>query len=72
MGAPYDDIEPIDGSTSRLGAVNVIYGTLGGRLTANGNQLWSQRSPGIKGVAEQDDGFGAALANEGGRLQPFE
>jgi hypothetical protein len=68
VGVPLDDVMPVDDSTSRLGAVNVIYGALGGRLTANGNQLWSQRSPGIKGVAEQDDEFGATLANEGGRL----
>ena len=72
VGASWDDIRPLDGSVPRHGAVNVIYGRLGRRLTANGNQLWSQRSPGIKGVAEQDDEFGAALANEGGRLRPFD
>jgi hypothetical protein len=72
VGASWDDIQPLDGSPPRHGAVNVIHGTLGGRLTTNGNQIWSQRSPGIKGVAEEDDEFGAALANEGGHLRPFD
>ena len=72
VGAPLDDTLPADGSPPRLGGVNVIYGTLGGRLSANGNQLWSQQSPGIKGIAEMDDEFGAALANEGGRLGPYD
>jgi hypothetical protein len=72
VGAPQDDTLPVDGSTPLIGGVNMIYGTLGGRLTASGNQLWSQRSPGIKGVAEEGDEFGGAQANEGGRLRPFE
>ena len=43
------------------GAVNVIYGSALG-LTAAGNQLWSQDSPGVTGAAEADDGFGGSLA----------
>jgi hypothetical protein len=30
-------------------------------LTASGDQVWSQDSPGIVGVAEAADGFGGAL-----------
>ena len=43
------------------GAVNVIYGSPSG-LTAAGNQVWSQDSPGILGGNEAGDQFGQALA----------
>ncbi|HET8759032.1 MAG TPA: hypothetical protein VFM58_23650 [Solirubrobacteraceae bacterium] len=43
------------------GAVSVIY-EAGGRLNARRDQLWSQDAHGIKGVAEDSDGFGWALA----------
>src|SRR5687768_1995998 len=43
------------------GGVNVIYGTPAG-LSSNGNQLWTQDSPGILDVAEAGDGFGNSLA----------
>lgn len=49
------------GSVSNAGAVNVLYGSPGG-LTSQGNQLWSQNSPGIPDVAEQTDLFGHASA----------
>ncbi len=49
------------GTLNALGTVNVIYGSPKG-LTATGNQLWSQDSPGVKGVAEGGDGFGSALS----------
>jgi disulfide bond formation protein DsbB len=42
------------------GAVNVLYGSAGG-LTAAGNQVWSQDSPGVAGVTEPRDLFGSAL-----------
>jgi disulfide bond formation protein DsbB len=42
------------------GAVNVLYGSAGG-LSATGNQLWHQNRPGVKEVAERNDGFGSAL-----------
>lgn len=57
VGVPYEGL----GSASRAGAVNVIYGNVGG-LTDDGNQFWSQDSPGIADVAENDDLFGFALA----------
>jgi hypothetical protein len=44
------------------GAVNVIYGTAGG-LSATGNQIWDQDSPGIAGEAEGGDLFGEAVAS---------
>jgi hypothetical protein len=52
IGAPGEDI---------VGVVHVLYGSPGG-LTATGNQLWSQNSPGIAGTAEAGDFFGGALA----------
>ncbi len=58
IGVPYDDIGSKDGA----GAVNVLYGSRTG-LTAAGDQLWSQASPGVKGRARRGDGFGAALAS---------
>ena len=43
------------------GAVNVLYGTLFSGLTSLNNQIWSQDSPGIDGMAEQSDAFGFPL-----------
>ena len=43
------------------GAVNVLYGSAAG-LTAAGNQLWHQNSPGVAGTAEIGDKFGSSLA----------
>ena len=57
VGAPGDSV----GSSAGAGAVNVIYGS-GGGLTATGNQLWSQDSPGVLEAAEGGDSFGSALA----------
>jgi disulfide bond formation protein DsbB len=45
----------------RAGAVNVLYGSFAG-LTATGDQLWHQNSPGVAGIAEVDDRFGRSLA----------
>ena len=42
------------------GVVQVLYGSVNG-VTAAGNQLWHQNSPGIDGSAEYDDRFGEAL-----------
>ena len=44
-----------------VGAVNVLYGSPTG-LVATGNQLWSQDSAGVMGVAEAGDAFGFDLA----------
>jgi hypothetical protein len=42
---------------SGAGRVAVLYGSSDG-VTATGQQSWSQASPGIRGSAETDDGFG--------------
>jgi hypothetical protein len=39
------------------GGVNVIYGSAGG-LTAEGDQFWTQDSPGVRDAAEETDTFG--------------
>ena len=57
VGVYLEDI----GSISNAGAVNVLYGSTSG-LTATGNQLWSQDSPGIGGGSEANDQFGNSLA----------
>lgn len=56
VGVPGED----QGSKENTGAVNILYGSLFG-LSASGDQLWTQKSSGIKGVAEADDHFGYAL-----------
>lgn len=63
IGVQGEDI----GSAEDAGAVNVLYGSSTG-LSAKGNQLWSQDSPGVKGAShggsfESADNFGAALAS---------
>jgi disulfide bond formation protein DsbB len=49
------------GENNFRGVVQVLYGSASG-LIAAGNQLWSQDSPGIAGLAEPDDQFGFAVA----------
>jgi FG-GAP repeat len=57
IGVPREDV----GLIRNAGAVNVLYGSALG-LTATGNQLWAQSSPGIKDRAERWDLFGFAVA----------
>jgi hypothetical protein len=57
IAAPGEDI----GRVMEAGAVNVLYSSAGG-LTAAGNQVWSQDSPGVAGIAETQDSLGSALA----------
>jgi hypothetical protein len=52
---PLGDDVRVDG-----GHVRIVYGSASG-LTAARSQRWSQDSPGIRGVAELEDGFGSAL-----------
>jgi hypothetical protein len=49
VGAPSEGV----GTAAGAGAVNVIYGS-GGGLTAAGNQLWTEDSPSVNGMAEPD------------------
>jgi disulfide bond formation protein DsbB len=58
IAAPFEDVGP--SAISNAGAVNVIYGSATG-LAADGNQIWTQNSPGILDVAEPFDNFGSAL-----------
>jgi hypothetical protein len=58
VGVPFEGI----GSDHRAGAVNVIYGSPSG-LTAAGNQVWHQDSPGIANAADPFDEFAFALAS---------
>jgi hypothetical protein len=57
VGVPQENV----GTVSDAGAVNVLYGATGG-LSSAGNQLWSQDSVGIQGVAQAANLFGRALA----------
>ncbi|TMA55017.1 MAG: hypothetical protein E6J75_12885, partial [Deltaproteobacteria bacterium] len=57
IGVPGHDV----GNAADAGAVNVLYGGPTG-LSDAGNQLWSQRSVSVQGLAERGDHFGAALA----------
>ena len=57
LGAPFEDAG--SGATNS-GAVNVLYGSSQG--VSERDQLWSQDSSGVRGTAEDNDGFGAALA----------
>ncbi len=57
VGTSFESLAAI----ASAGAVNVIYGSFNG-LTANGNQFWTQNSPGIANAAESGDHFGATLA----------
>ena len=57
VGVPHEDV----GAIVNAGAVNVLYGVASG-LTATGDQLWDQDSPGVQEMAEANDEFGRALA----------
>ena len=57
IGAPKENI----GDLADAGTVHVIYGAEGG-LNADGNQVWSQETPGIAGAPESGDVFGNSLA----------
>ena len=60
IGVPYEDF----GTTgvANRGIVQVLYGNKSG-LSANGNQIWHQNSPGIANVAEAGDLFGRSLTS---------
>jgi disulfide bond formation protein DsbB len=57
IGIPLEDV----GAISDAGAVSVVYGSASG-LTASGNQLWNQNSPGVLDTAETGDQFGQRTA----------
>ncbi len=55
MGVPDEDI----GNFVDAGALNVLYGTSAGGLSAAGDQFWHQDVAGISGVNESGDRFGS-------------
>lgn len=57
IGVRLEDV----GSLADAGAVNVLYGSTTG-LTAAGDQLWDQNSPGVEDAAEEGDCLGWSLA----------
>jgi hypothetical protein len=57
IGVRYEDV----GGVADAGAVNVLYGSASS-LTAVGDQVWTQDSPGVAGVADSGDRFGYPLA----------
>lgn len=65
-GDGYDDLAIAapgadDAGCSNGGAVHVLYGCETG-LTSVGDQLWTLDSPGVTGIAKEDDHFGDSLA----------
>jgi FG-GAP repeat protein len=63
VGVPGEDVKiPADGEVQDAGAVSVMYGSALG-LSAEGDQLWTERSRGIVGRPHEFDRFGAALAS---------
>ena len=57
VGAPEETV----GRAGEAGAVQVLYGSADG-LSATGNRLWTQNSPGIASRAETKDHFGSSIA----------
>jgi hypothetical protein len=60
IGAPGEQV----GDQRSAGIVHVFYGTAEG-LTHVGHQSWSQLTPGMTGLAEENDQFGRALLASG-------
>jgi hypothetical protein len=58
VGVPGEDVN----SVNLGGAVNTIYGSDAGGLTATGDQYWTENTLGVLGVAEPVDTFGRSLA----------
>jgi FG-GAP repeat len=59
ISAPFEDIG--NPSMSNAGLVHVLYGSNTGP-SAQGDQIWHQDTPGVKGVAGEEEYFGFALA----------
>ncbi len=56
IGVPSENLSVRD-----QGAVNVLYGSASGGLTATGNQLWSRDDPNVSGTGGPGDRFGSTL-----------
>jgi hypothetical protein len=58
-GVLFEDV----GAAPDAGGVEVLYGSAGGlQAVSPDDQLWTQDSAGVKGVAQESDNFGSALA----------
>ncbi len=60
IGAPTDDAG--GASPQESGSVTVLYGSATG-VSADGDQRWTQDSPGVEGTPNRYDHFGAAVAS---------
>jgi hypothetical protein len=66
VGAPGEDV----GEAEEAGAVHAVYGSADG-LTAEGDELFTQDSPGILDIAQSGDHFGYALTLDLGGNTPL-
>jgi hypothetical protein len=57
IAVPFDDVA----GYAAAGAVNVLYGSRGPGLTADGDQLWHRNRTGVRGSVAAGDIFGANL-----------
>jgi streptogramin lyase len=55
-------LESLSTSDSEEGALALFYGSAGSGITVNGNQLWTEDSPGVADSAELNDDFSWAVA----------
>ncbi len=64
IGAPGENVDTT-GVIVNEGAVHVLYGSSSGLSTSSPrtDQLWSQATPGVDDVAEEQDGFGFPLSS---------
>jgi len=56
IGVPFESV----GTVQNAGAVNVIYGNVGG-ISSAGNHFWHQNRSGVLDVAEANDQFGSSM-----------
>jgi hypothetical protein len=72
IGVPFESTASLD----HIGGVNVLYGSATGlQATGTGgpdDQFWTQDSPNVQGVAEQEDFFGQSLAVGDFNGDPFD
>ncbi len=58
IGVQFEDVD----AARDAGAVNVLYGSRAG-LGEDGDQVWTENTPGIRGAAARRDRFGATLTS---------
>jgi hypothetical protein len=64
MAGGDEDVDTGTGNIENAGAVNILYGSSNG-LSATSprpDQIWTQNSPDVNGVAEDQDFFGTSLS----------